>query len=119
MRPLYPTHMRQRLLIVLAAVIAAAAAQLTPAQARPTMAPMPGMAPAARAASTREIHGTVHSVVPALGLLSIHHDAMPGMAAMTMVVKLKDHRQLKGLHAGDAIRLRCNERVTPYLCEKL
>ena len=78
---------------------------------------MPGMTMPARSPYGTELRGTVRSVDPALGLVLVHHAPNAEMrTAMTMAVKLKDRRQIDGLRPGMTIRLRCNERVNPYVC---
>jgi Cu/Ag efflux protein CusF len=71
----------------------------------------------AAAAFVSAIHGTVVAVDRTRGLVSVHHRAHAGMMMdMTMVVRMRDRRELTLLKKGDHVELRCDERVNPWVC---
>lgn len=74
---------------------------------------------AAALAVTSEVHGNVVSVDRVHNLVVIHHRAHAGMAMeMTMAVRMKDRAQLASLRPGQVVRMRCDERANPWVCEQ-
>jgi Cu/Ag efflux protein CusF len=72
---------------------------------------------AAAALATADVHGEVVSVDRVHHLVVVHHHAHDGMRIeMMMAVKLRDERQLKALHKGQFVQLRCDPRSNPYVC---
>ncbi len=71
----------------------------------------------AAAAFVSAIHGTIVAIDRAHNLVSVHHAAHAGMALdMTMVVRMRDARELVVLKRGQFVRLRCDERANPWVC---
>ncbi len=55
------------------------------------------------ATKPQETEALVRKVDSASGKITLRHGAMPGMAAMTMVYRVKDKSLLDGIQAGDTV----------------
>lgn len=78
-------------------------------------------AAAGKQASVEQSEGTVKKIDAAAGKVTIAHGPLKslGMPPMTMVFKVKDAAQLKGIKEGDAIRFTAEMSGQDYVASKL
>jgi Cu/Ag efflux protein CusF len=79
--------------------------------------------PAVAAAQTAPVEGQVQKIDPAQGKVTLRHAPIKNldMDAMTMVFRVQEPAQLKGLKAGDKVRFeadRVNGQITITRIEK-